>query len=121
MLNDNQTVFATLWWQASCAFNEQMRMQAINTYAAVPDNYRYYIGTGSRHTVWGSNKVYTDTTGGVPTVVDWVNAMLDGSDAWENVECTNCGLLLPGDPRPSPLQPPFEQVGEDVVIDCPTP
>ena len=45
----------------------------IATAAAVPSNYRYYIGTGSRHTMYGSNKVYTDTTGGVPTIVDWVN------------------------------------------------
>lgn len=121
MLNDNQTAFGALWWQASCPFFNEMRSQALWTYDAVPDNYRYYIGTGSRHTAWGSNKVYTDTTGGVPTLVDWVNAMLDGSDAWENVECTNCGLLLEGDPRPNPLQAPFEQVGSDVVINCAAP
>ena len=124
MLNDNNPAFALSWWQASCAFNDVMRTQAIATYAAVPDNYRYYIGTGSRHTMWGSNKVYNDTTGGVPTIVDWVNAMLasepGASDpGWTNVECSNCGLLLSGDPRPSPLQPPFEQVGPDVVINCP--
>ena len=86
-----------------------MRQQAQDTSAAVPTNYRYYIGTGSRHTMFGSNKVYTDTTGGVPTIVGWVNAMLNSSPpslvdpAWDNVECTNCGLLLSGDPRPSPL------------------
>jgi hypothetical protein len=73
--------------------------------------------------MWGSNKVYTDTTGGVPTIVDWVDAMLNSASGapdpgWTNVECTNCGLLLPGDPRPNPLQPPFEQVGSDVVIMC---
>jgi hypothetical protein len=121
MLNNNVPAFAAVWWTGSCAFTEQMRTQALETAAAVPDNYRYYIGTGSRHTMWGSNKVYTDTTGGVPTLVDWVNAMLDGSPAWENVECTNCGLTLPGDPRPNPLESPFEQVGDDVIIDCPTP
>ena len=90
----------------------------------MPSNYRYYIGTGSRHTMYGSNKVYTDTTGGVPTLVDWVNATLASSppsgnnSAWTNVECTNCGLLLPGDPQPSPLAPPFEQAGSDVVVQC---
>jgi hypothetical protein len=68
--------------------------------------------------MWGSNKVYTDTTGGVPTLVDWVNQMLIRGPGWTNVECTNCGLLLSGDPRPSPLEPPFEQQGPDVVIDC---
>jgi hypothetical protein len=95
-----------------------MRVQALATAAAVPSNYRYYIGTGSRHTMWGSDKVYTDTTGGVPTIVDWVNGMLGGTAAWTNVECTNCGLLLPGDPAPDPLRPPFTAVGSDVLITC---
>ena len=119
MLNDNQPPAALTWWEGSCAFNAQMRAQALETAAARPANYRYYIGTGSRHTMWGSNKVYTDTTGGVPTIVDWVNAMLDGSSAWTNVECTNCGLTLPGDPAPDPPQPPFERVGSDLLINCP--
>jgi hypothetical protein len=118
MLNPNDPGQWLSWWNASCAYNEHMRMQAIDTAAAVPSNYRYYIGTGSRHTMWGSNKVYTDTTGGVPTIVDWVNGMLNGTPAWSNVECTNCGLLLPGDPRPNPLVPPFTMQGADVVIDC---
>src|SRR5262245_30843975 len=90
MLNDNDPVAALTWWEGSCAFNAQMRAQALETAAAIPDNYRYYIGTGSRHTMWGSNKVYTDTTGGVPTIVDWIDGMLGGTSAWTNVECTNC-------------------------------
>jgi hypothetical protein len=123
MLNDNDPIAALSWWEGSCAFTEQMRLQAVETAAAIPDNYRYYIGTGSRHTMWGSNKVYTDTTGGVPLLVDWVNAMLDSGPTvrdpgWTNVECENCRRLLPGDVRPSPLQPPFEQQGSDVVINC---
>jgi Pectinacetylesterase len=118
MLNNNNVPAALSWWEGSCAYNDKMREQAIETATAVPSNYRYYIGTGSRHTMWGSNKVYTDTTGGVPTLVDWVNGMLDGSGAWANVECTNCGLLLAGDPKPSPVQDPFEQVGPDVVVNC---
>ncbi len=121
MLNDNDPIAALSWWNGSCAFNAQMRAQAVETYDAVPDNYRYYIGTGSRHTMWGSDKVYDDTTGGVPTIVDWVNAMLAGSEAWQNVECEDCGLTLEGDPKPNPLQSPFEQVGEDVKIVCPAP
>jgi hypothetical protein len=93
--------------------------QAVATAAAVPSNYRYYIGTGSRHTMWGSNKVYTDTTGDVPLLVDWVNAMIDGTPAWTDVQCTNCGLLLPGDPRPPTIPTkPFQQVGSDVVVVC---
>ena len=107
------------WWEESCEWNDVMRDQAIQTATDVPSNYRYYIGTGSRHTMYGSNKVYTDTTGGVPTIVDWVNSMLARDSGWTNVECTSdCGKLLAGDPKPSPLEPPFEQQGPDVVINC---
>ena len=120
MLNPTDLTQWPFWWHSSCAWNERMRAQAIDTAAAVPDNYRYYIGTGSQHTMWGSNKVDTDTTGSVPTLVDWVNGMLAGSGAWTNVECTNCGLTLAGDPKPSPLQAPFQQVGSDVIIQCPS-
>jgi len=115
---------ALSWWDASCAFGDTALAQSKSTFDAVPSNYRYYFGTGSRHTMWGYDKVYSDTTGGVPTVVDWVEGMLasgpDGRDpAWSNVECDNCGLLLAGDPRPDSLpEPPFEQQGEDVVIVC---
>jgi hypothetical protein len=119
MLNDNDTLAALTWWEGSCAFNARMRAQAIQTANENPSNYRYYIGSGSRHGMWGLDKVYTDTTGGVPTIVDWITAMLEGGPAWTNVECTSCGLTLPGDPAPDPLQPPFERVGDDVVISCP--
>lgn len=114
---------ATTWWEASCDFGDVVRQQSETTFAAVPENYRFYFGTGSRHTMWGADKVYTDTTGGVPTVVDWLNAMLasgpDGRDAaWVNVEADNPGLLLAGDPRPEPLEAPFEMDNEDTVIVC---
>jgi hypothetical protein len=120
MLNNNNPIAAVTWWQGSCAFNAQMRTQAFATAAAIPSNYRYYIGTGSRHTIWGSNRVYTNTAGGVPLFVDWVTAMLTGGPGWTNVECTDCGVLLPNDPQPNPLQPPFAQVGPDVVVQCPS-
>jgi hypothetical protein len=123
MLNDNNPIAALTWWDGSCQFNSVMREQAIATYDVVPENYRYYIGTGSRHTMWGNNKVYNDTTGGVPTIVDWIDAMLDSKPGardpdWENIECTDCGLTLPGDPQPNPPAPPFEQQGDDIVIVC---
>lgn len=118
MLNDNNPIQALTWWEGSCAFTAQMRTQALKTAAALPNNYRYYIGTGSRHTMWGNDKVYSDTTGGVPTIQSWITAMIERRADWTNVECTDCGLLLEGDPRPSPLVPPFEARGEDVVIAC---
>jgi hypothetical protein len=122
MLNNNDPIAAFSWWNGSCAFNTQMRTQALATAAALPNNYRYYIGTGSRHTMWGTDRVYSSLAGGVPiTIVDWVNGMIDGTPAWTNVECTDCGQVLSdatNDPRPSPLQPPFYQVGPDVVISC---
>ena len=123
MLDDGNPLAAFVWWQASCQFGENALTQSETTFDAVPSNYRYYFGTGSRHTMWGSNKVYDDTTGGVPTVVDWIDAMLasgpDGRDEdWANVLCENCGLTLNGDPRPEPPEAPFEQQGDDVVIVC---
>ena len=124
MLNDNNPIAALSWWEGSCQFNAQMRTQALDTAALLPSNYRYYIGTGSRHTMWGNDKVYSDTTGGVPTIVDWVSAMLASAPGaadpdWTNVECTNCGLTLPGDPGPPVIPtPPFEQQGSNVVINC---
>ncbi len=129
------------WWEASCEWNAKMREFSIAAAAAAP-NYRYYIGAGSRHTIWGSNKVYTDTKGGVPRFVDWVNAMLGGTPDWVNVECTDCSLLPgtcsagsdnPGascqdnadcpngtcngeDPRPEPLLAPY---GPGGTVTCP--
>lgn len=129
----NGVLNAGAWWNASCAFGANALGQSKATFEEVlANNYRYYFGTGSKHTMFGNNKVYRDTTGGVPTVVDWVEAMLASrpgapADGWTNVECENCGLLLEGtigdasdtpDPRPNPLLPPFTQQGEDVVIVC---
>jgi hypothetical protein len=142
MLNpDNPLGAQATWWNASCEFNDVMRQQAFDTADAAAlenDNYRYYIATGSRHTGFGNPRVYDDTTGGVPTLVDWVNAMLDDSSGWVNVEADPFNVLFPGvcssgsgnpgdrcnlnvdcpggsclgdDVKPDPLQPPFELVG----------
>jgi hypothetical protein len=119
MLNDNNPLAALTWWTASCQFNSVMRSQDLDLSASIPSNYRYYIGTGSRHTMWFFPKVYNDTTGGVPLLVDWVNAMLTGGPGWTNVEASNEGLLLPGDPQPPTLPtPPFFQDGSNVVVNC---
>jgi hypothetical protein len=135
------------WWHASCAWNDIMVQQAHDTAAAIPSNYRYYIGTGSRHTMYGSNKVYTDNTSGT-LIVDWVNQMLNRSGSWSNVECPDpvtCGTTLPGDPLPTTrvceggsndggscnndsacpgggvcgYENPFSISGPNVVISCP--
>jgi hypothetical protein len=122
MLNPHNVLEWLNWWDASCDFNTHMVDQATTTAADVAlenDNYRYYIGSGSRHTMWGSDKVYTDTSGGVPLIVDWINAMLMGGSDWVNVEANPSNVLLPGDPQPNPLEPPFQQSGSDVVVNCP--
>jgi hypothetical protein len=127
MLNDSNPFAALTWWEGSCAFNAQMHLQATATATAVAaenNNYRYYIGTGSRHTMWGSNKVYTDTTGGVPTILDWVNAMLTTGPGWVNVEASPSNVLLnpdppKEDPRPDPLEEPFEGTDPNVIVNCP--
>ena len=123
MLNDGFPLAALSWWEASCQWGEIALQQSLDIFDAVPDNYRYYFGTGSRHTMWGANKVYDDTTGNVPPIVSWIDGMLlSGSGAshpaWVNVPCMDCGLLLQGDPRPDPLEPPFEADGDDVRIVC---
>lgn len=108
MLNPNNVFQWPNWWNASCAWNAAMVQQAITTYAAAPANYRYYIGAGSRHGMWFLNKVYTDQSGGESmTIVDWIQAMRARSASWTNVTCTDCGKVLSGDPKPSPLQLPF--------------
>ncbi len=126
MLNDSNPIAALSWWEGSCAFNSVMRSQVQQNAALDPDNYRYYIGTGSRHTMWGSNKVYDDTTGGVPTIADWLQAMID-SDAgapdpgWTNVEASPFNVLLPGDVRPAviPTAPFILDPNGAVIVDCP--
>jgi hypothetical protein len=126
MLNPNFFIIWENWWQSSCAFNAAMRQQAMDTEAAVGlenDNYRYYIASGSAHTAFGRPRVYDDTTGGVPPLVDWVNAMIDDTPAWTSVEADPFNVLFPDDPRPDPLWNPFVASGpgpdDPVVVNCP--
>ena len=117
MLNPGNPIAWVSWWVPSCEWNAQMRALVQDSASQAP-NYRYYIGSGSRHTMWGNNKVYTDTTGGVPTIVSWIRAMLGGTVDWTNVETTDPGLLLPGDPRPNPSAlPPYTDDGRVVCED----
>ncbi len=82
-----------------------MVTQAHDSYDAVhataADNFRYYIGSGALHTMWTTNRVYSDTLGGVPLLVDWVNAMLAASTDWVTVQADPFNVLLPGDPIPN--------------------
>jgi hypothetical protein len=127
MNNKNNAFNWIRWWDSSCEWNE--KMTALNAQAqaetAAEDNFRSYVGTGSAHTMWGRDKVYTDTTSGVPTVRDWLAAMLEDGEDWVNVECDDCGVLLEGDPRPDPdasplITPPFDPFDlENERIDCP--
>jgi hypothetical protein len=135
------------WWQSSCAFNDVMRQQVADTEAAVSlenDNYRYYIASGSAHTMFGNPRVYADTTGGVPPLVDWVNDMIDDDPSWTSVEASPFNVIFAGscsgasdnpgerchldedcpngecqghDPLPDPLVSPFEMVGSGPTAD----
>ncbi len=125
MINGNNPLAALTWWEGSCEFNEVMVEQAAETSSRVPDNYRFYIGAGSRHTMYGNDKVYTDQSGGEDqTIVDWVEDMIafePGSSSpseWQSVECTDCGLVLPGDPTPPviPTDPFFDDAGQTVIV-----
>ncbi len=125
MLNDSNPLAALTWWEGSCQFNEVMVEQAAETASRAPENYRFYIGAGSRHTMYGNDKVYTDQSGGEEqTIVDWISDMISfepgstSSDDWKSVECTDCELVLPGDPTPPaiPTDPFFDDMGQAVIL-----
>ena len=102
------------WWLSSCDWHAKTRAILLDTAARAP-NFRYYVGAGSRHTIWGSDKIYTETKGGVIPFVQWVEQMRQDDPAWSNQECTDCSLN-PGDPRPNPPVPPFNADG---TVSCP--
>jgi len=109
-----------VWWNAACEWNEIMRAQDFES-AARAANFRYYIGPGFRHTMFGHPKVYDDTTGNVPTIVSWIEAMLSGSPDWVNVECEDCGQRVANDPGlPEGPPPPFDMDG-NIVCEPPAP
>jgi hypothetical protein len=141
----NGVLDANNWWHSSCPWNAQMRQYSQDASAGA-SNYHYYIGPGSRHTVWGSNRAYTETHGGIPLLVDWVNDMRVGGAGWVDVECTDCSLLgvcdnastnagdscqhnaeciggscTLADPHPNVGQNPPNPYQGDGVMLCPTP
>ncbi len=114
MVQGNDLARWLQWWLSSCDWHAKMRAVVQDT-AARAGNFRYYIGAGSRHTIWGSDKIYTETKGGVTPFIQWVQQMRTDDKAWANQECTDCSLN-PGDPRPNPLVPPF---GPGGAVTCP--
>jgi hypothetical protein len=81
------------FWHSSCSWNDQALQYAADAdTGATNGNYKYYFGPGSRHTIWGSNRVYTETHGLSQTFVSWLNDMRS-SPTWANVACTDCSLL----------------------------
>jgi hypothetical protein len=64
------------WWDSTCAYNQIANTQTAAIEAVTStenDNYRAYVGSGTRHTMFGHNKVYDDMLGGVEPVVDFIN------------------------------------------------
>ncbi len=86
MANPDMILNWTQWWTLSCEWSACMQDFVDHIYSTVP-NFRFYTGTGTRHTIFGSDKVYADTEGGVVPLVDWLNEMMDHSDTvgWDNV------------------------------------
>jgi hypothetical protein len=92
MKNQNAPLSWTNWWEDQCEWTACMR-DFVADIAADHSNYRYYTGAGSRHTIYGSDKLYTDTRGLVPPITfrDWVNAMINDDVGWVSVDCLEGG------------------------------
>jgi len=86
------------WWESACEWNACMRdfKEENSTRATLgAGNYKHFTGAGTRHTMFGSDKVYTETkstrndTDAPMTIVDWVNAMINDTADWVDVDCAN--------------------------------
>ncbi|HOO73275.1 MAG TPA: pectin acetylesterase-family hydrolase [Spirochaetota bacterium] len=53
------------------------------------DNFHYYIAPGKVHTILKFDDMYTMTSNST-ALLDWINAMMDGGSAFNNVACTDC-------------------------------
>jgi hypothetical protein len=81
------------WWHSACPWNTLMQQYTQDAETgATTGNYRSYVGPGSRHTIYGSNRVYTETHGVPQTFVSWLNDMRSGGP-WTSVLCSDCSLL----------------------------
>jgi hypothetical protein len=109
------------WWEDICEWNGLLDTQLAATAAgSLFDNYRYYVASGTVHGTFPSDRAYTDTTGGVPTLVSWINDLITPGDGLpDNVQAVPDNVLIStGDPKPSPLQCPLEMDGPNIVVNC---
>ena len=92
MKNQNNPLVWTNWWEDQCEWTACMR-QFVQHAATNASNYRYYTGAGSRHTIYGSDKLYTDVRGLVPPITfrDWVQSMINDDVGWVNLDCADGG------------------------------
>jgi len=83
------------YWEAACDWNSCMR-EFKDENAVRSSNYHYFTGAGSRHTIFGSDKIYqevksTEADGTPRTFNSWVQAMIDDTADWVDVDCNNLG------------------------------
>ncbi len=81
------------WWEGACEWNRCMR-DFKQENAERSDNYHLFNGAGTRHTMFGSDKVYTEVkstnaAGTGVTIADWVQAMIDDTAGFEDVDCNH--------------------------------
>ena len=83
--NEWENITPTVIW----TWHYTMKTYAYTTAAASP-NYRYYIASGTVHTIMMSPEFYTEESAGGVLLTDWINAMINTPNKWENLECENC-------------------------------
>ncbi|HOW84197.1 MAG TPA: pectin acetylesterase-family hydrolase [Spirochaetota bacterium] len=73
-----------------CDWVDQMEtILDTETMGITAGNFHYYIAPGSAHTILMKEGLYTTTSDGT-ALIDWITAMVEGTDGFENVECTDC-------------------------------
>ncbi len=83
------------WWESQCGWDAGRAAQNLDTIANTGDNYATYVGAGSEHGMFGSDKVYTDLTGVSITIADWIQQQIDDDPLWTSVICSsgNCNPI----------------------------
>jgi len=109
-LNISQNINDPSVWRSPtpaviCEFNLRMRNFSYRLASDTP-NYRYYIGSGTQHTVLANsndpNLFYTEASAQGVLFLDWLRGMIaepsDDADSktadWRNLECENCAPLF---------------------------